>query len=299
MNKGKSTFNIPNILIILLLLIVTICGISSFHTSYSYEIVNQYGENIRMWGAGLYARDSYFKAPIFIGSDFTILMCIVPLTIITLLRNKKEPMIEYDIRIFGLLSILLYYSASLAFGVTYNKLHLVYIILFGLCFFATCFKLTKLYAIGVRQKKVCSYQFTKGMKIFLLTAGIALFVARLPDIITSIIRGTSLELIEVYTTEITYVLDMGIISPLIFITCCLAKHEYFIGYVLLRMILRVCIAVGIMLPVQTIFQLAAGISIPIPALVTKVFIFVLLAIFAVFFDCRLTRRTEFVEELGQ
>ncbi len=159
--------------------------------------------------------------------------------------------------------------------------------------------MTKLYAIGVRQKKVCSYQFTKGMKIFLLTAGIALFVAWLPDIITSIIRGTSLELIEVYTTEITYVLDMGIISPLIFITCCLAKHEYFIGYVLLRMILRVCIAVGIMLPVQTIFQLAAGISIPIPALVTKVFIFVLLAIFAVFFDCRLTRRTEFVEELGQ
>ena len=137
------------------------------------------------------------------------------------------------------------------------------------------------------------------MKIFLKTAGIALFVAWLPDIITSIIRGTSLELIEVYTTEITYVLDMGIISPLIFITCCLAKHEYFIGYVLLRMILRVCIAVGIMLPVQTIFQLAAGSSIPIPALVTKVFIFVLLAIFAVFFDCHLTRRTEFAEELGQ
>ena len=73
MNKGKSTFNIPNVLIILLLLIVTMCGIGSFHTSYSYEIVNQYGENVRMWGAGLYAHDSYFKAPIFIGSDFTIL----------------------------------------------------------------------------------------------------------------------------------------------------------------------------------------------------------------------------------
>ena len=48
------------------------------------------------------------------------------------------------------------------------------------------------------------------------------------------------------------------------------------------MILRVCIAVGVMLPIQTIFQLAAGISIPIPALATKVFIFVLLSVFAVF-----------------
>lgn len=176
MNKWNAVCNALNIIIILLLLIITICGISAFDTSYSYEIVNQYGENIQMWGAGIYAHDSYFKAPIFIGSDFTILLFIVPLTIITL--------------------------------------------------------------------------------------------------------------------------DMGIISPLIFITYYLAKHEYFIGYALLRMILRVCTAVGIMLPVQTIFQLAAGISIPIPALITKVFIFVLLAVFAVFFDYRLTRQTKFVGELG-
>ena len=87
-----------------------------------------------MWGAGIYAHDSYFKAPIFIGSDFTILLFIVPLTIITLLRNKKGSAIDYDIRVFGILSMLLYYSASLAFGVTYNSLHLVYILLFGLCF---------------------------------------------------------------------------------------------------------------------------------------------------------------------
>lgn len=176
MNRVKPIFNILSILIILLLLIVTICGISSFNTSHSYETANQYGENIRMWGAGIYAHDSYFKATIFIGSDFTILICIVPLTIVTLLRNKKISAVEYDIRVFAILSMLLYYSASLVFGVTYNSLHLVYIILFGLCLFAAGFKLAKLYAIGVKQEKVCSYRFTKGMKAFLLIAGIALFV---------------------------------------------------------------------------------------------------------------------------
>lgn len=90
---------------------------------------------------------------------------------------------------------------------------------------------------------------------------------------------------------------MGIITPMIFITYYLAKHENFIGYVLLRMILQVCMAVGVMLPMQTIFQLAAGISIPVPALATKVFIFVLLAVFAVFFDYCLTRWTKFVRKL--
>ncbi len=147
-------------------------------------------------------------------------------------KNKKVSAIEYNIRIFGILSILLYYSASIAFGVTYNSLHLAYILLFGLCFFTVCFKLAELYAIGIRQEKVCSYQFAKGMKAFLLIAGSALFVAWLPDIIASIIRRTSLELIEVYTTEITYVLDMRIISPMIFITYYLAKHKSFIGYAL-------------------------------------------------------------------
>lgn len=83
MNHAKLIFKVLNILIILLLLIVTIIGICSFNTSYSYEFVNQYGESIHMWGAGIYAHDSYFKAPIFIGSDFTILIYMVPLSIVT------------------------------------------------------------------------------------------------------------------------------------------------------------------------------------------------------------------------
>lgn len=298
MNYTKRVFNILYGLALLLLLIVTICGLCSFNTTSAYEIVNQYGENIQIWGAGIYAHDSYFKAPIFIGSDFTILICVVPLLIVTFLGIKKVSSIEYDIRMFGILSLLLYYSASQCFGVTYNSLHLVYIMLFSILFFCTGGIFIKLHTVSVQKQEVCSFHFTKGMKIFLLTAGIALIVAWLPDIITSIIQGTSLELIEVYTTEITYVLDMGVISPLIFLTYYLIKHRYFIGYILLRMLFRLCIGVGIMLPIQTFFQLAAGISIPIPALITKVFIFILLAVFAVFFDYRLKHRTEYVEGLN-
>lgn len=298
MNDTKPILNILNCLIIVLLLIITIFGVSSFNTTYDYEVVNQYGENIRIWGMGIYAHDSYFKAPIFIGSDFTILVFIIPFTIVTFLRKNKVSSIEYNICIFGILSFLLYYSASLSFGVTYNNLLLVYITLFGVLFFYTSRMFIGLYTVGIEKQRICSFSVTKGMYIFLLIAGIALFIAWLPDIIVSVIRGASLELIEVYTTEITYVFDMGIISPLIFVTCYLVKQEYFIGYVLLRMIFRVCMGIGIMLPVQTCFQLAAGIFIPIPALITKVFIFVLLAIFAVFFDYRLKCETEYSEECG-
>lgn len=93
-----------------------------------------------------------------------------------------------------------------------------------------------------------------------MIAGISLFIAWFPDIVTSIINRTSLELIEVYTTEITYVPDMGI-----------------------------------MLPIQSVFQLFGGISIPFPALITKIFIFVILAVFAVYFEYYLKRKTQYIE----
>lgn len=295
MNDTKRIFKSFSILIILLTLVVTTCGVCSFNTVQSYEVVNQYGENIRMWGTGIYSHDSYFKAPIFIGSDFTILIFIVPLTIITFLKTNYKQSVECLIRSFSVSSLLLYYAASLAFGVTYNNLHLVYIALFSVCFFNVSLMFTKLHTIGIQQSKVCSYYFTRGMKAFLLIAGTSLFVAWLPDIILSIREGTSLDLIEVYTTEITYVLDMGIISPLMFLTYFLIKQENFIGYILLRMIFKLCMCVGIMLPIQSVFQLLAGISIPLSALITKVFIFVMLAVFATVFEYRLKNGTRYAE----
>lgn len=299
MNDTKIMSGILSGIAVFLLLVVTICGVCSFNTVNSYEAVNQYGSSIKMWGSGIYAHDSYFKAPIFIGSDFTILIFVIPMAALSFIKAGKTPSIEHCIRIFGVWSLLLYYSSSLAFGVTYNNLHLIYIALFGVSFFGTVFVLAKLHTASMQNGNSFPYLATKGMKVFLIISGIALFTAWLPDIVTSIVKGTSLELIEVYTTEITYVLDMGIISPLIFITYFLAKRKSFMGYVLIRMIFKICAVVGIMLPIQTIFQMMAGIIIPVPALVTKVFSFMMLAVFAVFFEhqlkCRIKK--EYAEEL--
>ena len=273
-----------NMIIILISILVTVCGICSFQPGHSYEVVNQYGETIKMWGAGIYAHDSYFKAPIFIGSDATILVLVIPFAVLTFLRLRRHSTLELYIQNFSIMCLLLYYSASLAFGVTYNHLHLLYIALFGACFYYTGILFMKLYDAGLSKNTAQEMNVSKGTVVYLVIAGFSLFVAWLPDIITSLVNGTSLDLIEVYTTEITYVIDMGIISPLMFLTLYLLKHQHFMGYVLLRMIFKVCIVVGIMLPVQTIFQMVAGISIPVPALITKVLIFTLLAFFALFFE---------------
>ena len=289
MNEKNNILIVLNIVTILLVLVVTIAGILSFDPGQSYYAMNQYGESIRIWGSGIYSHDSFFKAPIHIGTDFTVLFVVVPLTLYSFTKFRKEQSVERYIQNFGYISLLLYYSACLAFGVTYNRLHLVYILLFSTCLFSVNILLAFFYKTENEENRGVNSFFTKGMKVFLILSGLSLFVAWLPDIIPTLIKDSPLALIEVYTTEPTYVLDMGIISPLMFITYYLCKKERFIGYVLFRMILIVCLIIGIMLPVQTVFQMLAGIDLPIPALITKVFIFIILAAFALYFDRKLRK----------
>ncbi len=289
MNEKNNTLIVLNIVTILLVMVVTITGILSFDPGQSYYAMNQYGESIRIWGSGIYSHDSFFKAPIHIGTDITVLFVVVPLTLYSFTKFRKEQSVERYIQNFGYISLLLYYSACLAFGVTYNRLHLVYILLFSTCLFSENILLAFFYKKENEENRGVNSFFTKGMKVFLILSGFSLFVAWLPDIIPTLIKDSPLALIEVYTTEPTYVLDMGIVSPLMFITYYLCKKEKFIGYVLFRMILIVCLVIGIMLPVQTIFQILAGIELPIPALITKVFIFIILAAFALYFDRKLRK----------
>ena len=289
MNEKSKALIVLNKVIILLVLVVTVTGILSFDPGQSYYAMNQYGETIRIWGSGIYAHDSFFKAPIQIGTDITVLFVVVPLTLYSFAKFRKEQSMERYIQNFGYISVLLYYSSCLAFGVTYNRLHLVYILLFSACLFSVNVLLAFFYKTENEENIGVNSFFTKGMKVFLILSGFSLLVSWLPDSISTLIKDSPLALIEVYTTEPTHVLDMGIISPLLFITYYLCKKEKFIGYVLFRMILIVCQIIGIMLTLQTVFQILAGIELPIPVLITKDFTFIILAAFALYFDRKLRK----------
>ena len=86
MEKEKD---ILSIVIIALLIVISATGVLSLDFSKSYEVANQYGDMVRMYGNGIYAHDSYFAAPIFIGTDFMILFIFVPWFIYTFLQNAK------------------------------------------------------------------------------------------------------------------------------------------------------------------------------------------------------------------
>lgn len=284
--KEDKNLHIVTFLIIIFGIITSAIGLLYTTGGSAFNFVNQYGDIVKMYGNGLYAHDSYFMASIFRGTDFTIICFAIPVLIIALVLDMKKKELKNRLFLMSVISLFTYYSASISFGITYNMLHLIYIALFSASFFGLIIAIASIDKTQVAESMGTALSF-KGINILLSLIGIALIVAWLPDIINSLVTGRSLGLIEVYTTQITYVLDMGVIAPAAWICLFQLKKQNGIGYILLGILLTVCSFMGIMLPIQTVFQLIAGISIPMAAIVTKVGIFVLLAFFSLYFNIKL------------
>lgn len=282
MNKKKDFLAIVTMLC---MCIITICGILSMNFEYAHDFVNQYGHTVKIFGYGIYANDSYFKAPISIGTDFCILFVLVPMFLYTYMQYQKKADMICEIKLISVYAVAFYYAASIAFGVTYNQIFLIYVLLFTCSLFGM---FSHIRSVNVGQKITA----TKGLQAFLIISGIALIVAWLPDIISAMLKGGTLPLIGVYTTEITYVLDMGVISPMCFVCLYLMKKNDSLGVVLLAVLLKACIIVGIMVVPQTICQMLSGVELPLPALLTKVLSFVALGGFALYFNHRMYQELE-------
>ena len=269
------------VMILVLLTLITVVGLMSFQLGYDFTVTNSYGDAITLFGYGIYRFDSAFKAPIFIGSDLTMLVVIVPGLLWAVWRDQRHSSLKTQLMLIALVGVVLYYATSIAFGVTYNALMLAYIALFSVSLF------TLLLLVSNLKWASHTVQPIKGLHAFLTITAIALMGIWLMDIIPTWFTGESLALIETYTTEITYVLDMGLISPLLMCGLWLRKRQDVLGDVITLAMVVLCVVMGVMLPIQTWFQLMAGIVIPIPVLIIKVGIFVVLAIAAAYFGIRL------------
>jgi hypothetical protein len=78
-----------SVVIILLMCLTTITGILSINFSHTHDFLNLYGETVKIYGYGIYAFDSYFMAPINIGTDICILFVLVPLFLYTYIQYRR------------------------------------------------------------------------------------------------------------------------------------------------------------------------------------------------------------------
>ena len=85
---------------------------------------------------------------------------------------------------------------------------------------------------------------------------------------------------------------MAIISPIIFICLYNLSNGNNIGYILLGIILNMLIMTGIMVIFQTTVPVKVGIELSVGAIITKVGIFIVLAIAGIFYEIKLYKRIQ-------
>ena len=93
------------------------------------------GDEIEVYGSGLYRYDSLFFGAGYKGQDAVVLFFGVPFLIVAILLYQRGSLVGH-LLLVGLLGYFLYVYASMALGAAYNRLFLLYIIIFSASLYA-------------------------------------------------------------------------------------------------------------------------------------------------------------------
>ena len=275
--KSFKTLQVLSYLIILLTLISAGAGLFWQSEGEPFYRQSVFGEDVKVFGSGIYAHDNYFNVPVNRGTDAVTLFVFLPLFILSLFLNKKDSL-KYRLLHLGLLSYILYYAASVAFGVAFNSLYLVYLLLFSCSLFSFIIAATNIDLQKIRKKIKTGFP-QRGTTAFLILAGLSVFVW-LSEIIAFLTSGTPPASLGLKTTEPTFILDIGIIAPSAFMGAVFLMKKKPAGYLIAPVLLVLNSLIGLVVISQTVFQRMYGVVISTAQLIAFAGIFILMSLAA-------------------
>lgn len=251
-----------------------------------FPFITLHGETVQMSGQGIYAYDTYFKAPIFRGTDAVTLFVGIPLLLAAALLYRRGSL-RGGILLAGVLSYFLYNSASMALGVAYNNLFLVYTAYFSASLFAFGLACRSI-DLQVLSSHVSAGLPRRGIAVLMFVSGLALMAAWLIDIVAALVQGR-VPAIASYTTEVTYAIDLGIITPLTVLAGIQILRRAPVSYLLAPIMLILLAIIGLVVAAQTVSQSLAGITLSVGEFIGKAGSFMTLAGFAAWLLVRFFR----------
>lgn len=284
--RGFKVLKVLSIIIILLTLVTTTAGLFWQDDGETFYVKSVYGENIKMFGKGLYSHESFFSAPVNKGTDAATLFVVVPLFLVAVLLNRRNSL-KFRLIYLGLLSYLLYYSASQAFGVSYNNLFIVYILLFSTSLYSFILGICSIDTSVVKAKILPGLPH-RAVAIFMFLAGLSVFVW-LIEIIASITNGNPPASLGINTTEPTSVLDLGVIAPSAFMGGVLILKRKSFGYIVASILLTLNALIGLVVILQSIFQRLYGVNLSMQQFIAYVGVFVSMSLVATILNIKVLK----------
>jgi prepilin signal peptidase PulO-like enzyme (type II secretory pathway) len=242
-----------------------------------YLFSTLHGHEVEIYGRGVYRDDSAFRVPLLRGTDaVTLFICVPALVIAGLLYRRGS--LRGHLCLTSILAYFLYNAASMALGVAYNELLLVYIAATSAALFAfiLAFSSVDLSRLAAHTSEGLPRRW---IALFLVVVGLSALVW-LPDIVGALIQGGVPAHLAHYHTEVTYTLDLGIVLP----TACLASFLVWrrrpLGTLLASVTITFMLVVGMVVTSQSMMQALAGIRLTREEFATYIAPFVILSLVA-------------------
>jgi hypothetical protein len=243
-----------------------------------FSVSTIHGQIVQIYGQGLYRFDTLLFGAGFKGQDAVVLFLGVPLIILALILSQRGSA-RGQLLLTGMLGYFLYVYASMALGASYNMLFLLYITIFSASLFAFIQSFASV-DLDLIAPWIPNQLPGRGLAIFMFVAGfITLFVWGAP-LITALIKRSPPERMDIYTTMVTYAIDLAVITPATIICGVLVLKEKPLGYVIAAPLLTLIILLVPLITLSTVFQKFAGVSFTMGEMIGPVAGFVILGLIA-------------------
>lgn len=214
--KTSKTVVWLSMLISVLALVATSIGLFWQDGGEPFSFTTLRGQTVRMYGRGLYRHDTLFLGAGNRGFGTVTLVLGIPLLLFSAWLYRRGSL-RGGLLLTGTLTYFLYVYASMALGVAYNPLFLVYVALFSASFFALVRAFTSIDHQAL-SSHVSPGMPRRGLALFMFASGLVTLVVWLLPLLGPLLQGQPPTLLDSYTTPVTYALDLALIMPTTFLS---------------------------------------------------------------------------------
>ena len=257
--KFKNVISVLVMVIAILALGACAYGVFSGGGPGSYEFLSINGENVQIYGKGLYQKDSISIATQGIAQDIVTMVLGIPLLLIALYSYRRDSL-KGRLLLTGTIGYFLYTYASYCFVWMYNSFFLIYVALMSASFFA--FVLTMM-SFDIENLRACFKEElpVKRLGGFSILFGVMIALMWIGKIVPALLQGTLPAGLDHYPTLIIQALDLGFIVPAAILSGILLMKKRPFGYLLSSIIYMKGITMATAVTAMLFGQMMAGLKV--------------------------------------
>lgn len=243
-----------------------------------YTTFNHLGEEVEIYGKGLYANDSILIGAANQGTDAIVLLVGIPLLVLSLYMMMKDER-KGSVLMAGALTYFLYVYATFSLSIAFNRLFIVYVALFALSLYGLLICVFRIKDMNDTSPLVKT-NAGRWIGYLMILLGSFTGLAWGVEPLMALLTGDSPDL-GIYPTLFTHAFDMAIIVPISIISGIWISRGKMDGYLVAVPIIMLLVMVALSIISMTVSQYSVGLEFTVQELMVFVASFIVFGLVGV------------------